>query len=60
MNTFIKEDNRITMLLVKSGRLPSRRRNKHLDSHYLYVEDPIARGIVQVDHCVSDEMITLV
>jgi hypothetical protein len=57
LETLIKEDNRSTMLLMKNGRLSSGKRTKHLDIRYFYVKDLIDRGIVRVDHCISDDMI---
>jgi hypothetical protein len=57
LNTLIKEDNRSTMLLMKNGKLSSGKRTKHLDIRYFYVKDLVDRGIIKVDHCVSEEMI---
>jgi hypothetical protein len=57
METIIKEDNKSTMLLMKNGRLSSGKRTKHLDIRYFYVKDLIDRGILKVEHCVSDQML---
>jgi hypothetical protein len=57
LTTLIKEDNRSTILLMKNGRLSAGKRTKHLDTRYFYVRDLIERGIVQVEHCTTDEMV---
>jgi hypothetical protein len=57
LETEIKEDNRSTMILMKSGRLLSGKHTKHLDIRYFYVKDLIDRGIVKLSHCVSKEML---
>ena len=57
METEIKEDNRSTMILMKSGRLLSGKHTKHLNIRYFYVKDLIDRGIVKLSHCVSKEML---
>jgi hypothetical protein len=57
LKTELKEDNKSTMLLMKNGRLPSGKRTKHLDVRYFYAKDLIDRGILQVTHCVSEQMI---
>ena len=57
LTTLIKEDNRSTILLMKNGRLSAGKRTKHLDIRYFYVRDLTERGIVQVEHCTTDEMV---
>jgi hypothetical protein len=57
LKTLIKEDNRSTMLLMKNGRLSSGKRTKHLDIRYFYVKDLIDRGLITIEHCISEEMI---
>ncbi len=57
LKTLIKEDNHSTMLLMKNGRLSSGKRTKHLDIRYFYVKDLIDRGLITIEHCISEEMI---
>ncbi len=57
LETIIKEDNRSTMLPMKNGKLSSGKRTKHLDIRYFYVKDLLDRGIVKIEHCVSNDMI---
>jgi hypothetical protein len=57
LETVIKEDNRSTILLMKNGKLSSGKRTEHLDIRYFYVKDLIKRGILKVEHCMSDDMI---
>jgi hypothetical protein len=57
LKTEIKEDNKSTMLLMKNGRLSSGKRTKHLDVRYFYAKDLIDRGILQVTHSVSEQII---
>jgi len=57
LETLIKEDNRSTILLMKNGKLSSGKRMKHLDVRYFYVKDLLDRGILKINHCVSDNMI---
>jgi hypothetical protein len=57
LDTMIKEDNRSTMLLMKNGRLSSGKRTKHFDIRYFYVKDLLDRKIINLSHCVSEEMI---
>jgi hypothetical protein len=59
LDTLIKEDNRSTMLLMTNGRLSSGKRTKHLDIRYFYVKELMDRGVIQMDHCISDEMILI-
>jgi len=42
---------------MKNGKLLSGKRTKHLDVRYFYVKDLIERGVLSVNHCVSDDMI---
>jgi hypothetical protein len=42
---------------MKNGKLLSGKRTKHLDIRYFYVKDLIERGVLSVNHCVSDDMI---
>jgi hypothetical protein len=51
------EDNRSTMLLMKKGQLSSGKRTKHFDVRYYYVKDLLERGVLKVEHCLSDQMI---
>jgi hypothetical protein len=57
METWIKKDNRSTMLLMKNGKLSSGKCTKHIDVRYYYVKDLIDRGVVKIDHCVTEDMI---
>ena len=57
MDTIIKEDNKSTMLLMKNGRLSAGKRTKHLDIRYFYVKDLLDRGIVELEHCATGDMI---
>jgi hypothetical protein len=57
LETVVKEDNRSTILHMKNGKLSSGKRTKHLDIRYFYVKDLIERGIIKVEHCMSDNMI---
>jgi hypothetical protein len=59
LNTIIKEDNRSTMLLMKDGRLSSGKRTKHLDIRYFNMQDLINRGIVEIEHCNTEDMIAV-
>ncbi len=45
------------MLLMKNGKLSSGKRTKHLDIRYFYVKDLIERGLIKVEHCISDQVI---
>jgi len=45
------------MLLMKNGRLSSGKRTKHFDIRYFYVKDLLDRGVIKLDHCVSENMI---
>jgi hypothetical protein len=55
LETLIKEDNRSTMLLMKNGKLSSGKHTKHIDARY--VKDLIDRGVVEIDHCVTEDTI---
>ncbi len=57
LETVLKEDNRSAMLLMKNGQLSAGKHTKHLDIHYFYIKDLLGRGIITVDHCISDKMI---
>lgn len=57
LDTVIKEDNQSKMLLMKNGRLSSENRTKHLDTRYFYVKDLLEQGIIQLEHCMSEDMI---
>ena len=57
LDTEIKEDNKSTMLLMKNGKLSSGKRTKHFDIRYFYIKDLIDRGIINLSHCISDDMI---
>jgi hypothetical protein len=57
LNTVIKEDNRSSILLMRNGRLSSGKRTKHLDIRYFYVKDLLDRGIVELEHCATEDMI---
>ena len=57
LNTVIKEDNKSSILLMKNGRLSSGKRTKHLDIRYFYVKDLLERGIVELEHCSTEDMI---
>jgi hypothetical protein len=46
------------MLLMKNGRLSSGKRTKHLDIRYSYVQNLIQRGIVKIEHCSTEDMVT--
>lgn len=41
LETYIKEDNRSTLLLMKNGKLSSGKRMKHFDIRYYYIKDLI-------------------
>jgi hypothetical protein len=57
LETLIMEDNRSTMLLMKNGQLSSGKGTKHFDVRYFYVKDLLERGVINVEHCISDQMI---
>jgi hypothetical protein len=57
LDTEIKEDNKSTMLLMKNGKLSSGKRTKHFDIRYFYIKDLIDRGIINLSHCISDDML---
>ncbi len=57
IGTIVKEDNQSTMLLMKNGKLSSRKQTKHSDIRYSYVKDPFEQSVITLEHCVSDEMI---
>jgi hypothetical protein len=57
LNTVIKEDNKSSILLMRNGRLSSGKRTKHLDIRYFYVKDLLERGIVELEHCATEDMI---
>jgi hypothetical protein len=57
LNTIIKEDNCSTMILMKNGQLSAGKQTKHLDIRYFYVKDLINRGVMTLEHCVSDDTI---
>ena len=57
LKTYLIEDNRSTMLLMKNGKLSSGKRTKHFDIRYFYVKDLIDRGVINVSHCMSEDMI---
>ena len=57
LNTVIKEDNKSSILLMRNGRLSSGKRTKHLDIRYFYVKDLLERGIVELEHCSTEDMI---
>jgi hypothetical protein len=42
---------------MKNEKLSLKKKTKHLDICYFYVKDLLDRGIVQVQHCVSDDVI---
>jgi hypothetical protein len=45
------------MLLMKNGKMSSGKRTKHFDIRYFYVKDLIDRGVINVSHCMSEDMI---
>jgi hypothetical protein len=57
LKTYLIEDNRSTMLLMKNGKMSSGKRTKHFDIRYFYVKDLIDRGVINVSHCMSEDMI---
>jgi len=57
LDTEIKEDNKSTMLLMKNGKLSSGKRTKHFDIRYFYIKNLIDRGIINLIHCISDDML---
>jgi hypothetical protein len=54
----LQKDNQSTMLLMKNGQLSAGKQTKHLDMRYFYMKVLLDRGIIAVDHHVSDKMIT--
>jgi len=57
LETLIKEDNRKTILFMKNGKLSSGKWTKHIDVRYFYVKDLIDCDIINLKHCVTDDMI---
>jgi hypothetical protein len=58
LETIIKEDNKSSMLLMKNGRLSSGKRTKHLDIRYFFAKDLMERGIVKIEHCGTENMVS--
>ena len=50
------QDNKSTMVLEQNGRSSSSKRTKHIKSRYFFIQDKIADGDLEVDHCPTERM----
>ena len=46
----------MTMLLEQNGRSSSSKRTKHIKSRYFFIQDKIADGDLEVEHCPTERM----
>ena len=53
---YMKQDNMSAIQLEKNGRASSYKRTRHINILYFFIKDQINRGIVQVEHCPTDQM----
>lgn len=56
-STTIYQDNTSTILLQNNGRESSSKRTRHLNIRYFFITDCIAKKMLQVKYCPTDEMI---
>ena len=55
--TNIYQDNKITILLAKSGKTSSSKRTCHLNARYYFITDQIRKGQVKVAFCSTGDML---
>ena len=51
------QDNKSAILLETKGNLSARKRMRHLDVQYYFIEDIVSRGDLHVEHCPTKIMI---
>ena len=56
-DAIIYQDNKSAMLLEQNGRASSTRRTQHLNIRYFFVSDPIKKNEVQVQYCLTTNML---
>ncbi len=56
-DNILYQDNKSAMLLETNGRSLSSKRTRHIEIHYYYVADQIAKGDLRVVWCPTDKMI---
>ena len=56
-DNILYQDNRSAILLEKNGQASSSKKTKHIEIHYYYVADRIAKGDLLVVGCPTDKMI---
>jgi hypothetical protein len=54
--SLLYQDNKSVMLLEKNGRSSSTKRTKHINIRYFFVQDKIAKGEIELQHCPTEEM----
>ena len=54
--TYMKQDNTSAIQLEKNGRASSHKRTRHINIRYFFIKDQIDQGIVQVEHCPTNQM----
>ena len=54
--TYMKQDNTSAIQLEKNGKASSHKRTRHINIRYFFIKDQIDKGIVQVEHCPTDQM----
>jgi hypothetical protein len=50
------QDNISSQLLIKNGRMSSRRKTKHMKSKFFFVKDRVDEGEIKVINCLGEEM----
>ena len=56
--TYMKQDNTSAIQLEKNRRASSHKRIRHVNVRYFFIKDQINQGIVEVEHCPTDQMDT--
>ncbi len=51
------QDNKISILLKRNGKVSSGKRTKHINVRYFFITDQISKGEVQVKWCPTKDMV---
>ena len=54
--TYMKQDNTSAIQLEKNGKASSHKRTRHINIRYFFIKDQIDQGIVQDEHCPTNQM----
>ena len=57
-STIIYQDNQSAILLEKNGLKSAGKRSRHLNIRHFFVTDQIRKGLVTVQYCHTDDMIS--